>query len=156
MLKVEVVAIGRDKEPWLSDGVAHYTKLLNRFCRLTLTVLPALKKSAALSPAEIRRQEAERFRPFLDRPTSIALTDHGRAYDSPNFAKFLADLQAHAGGSVVFLIGGPHGLADDILTKATHRVSLSPLTFSHQIVRLVLLEQLYRGFSILHNTDYHK
>jgi 23S rRNA (pseudouridine1915-N3)-methyltransferase len=156
MLKVEIVALGRDKDAWISDGINHYARLLSRYCRLTITNLPALKKSAALSPVEIQRLEAERFRPYLEKSTTIALTDKGHSCDSLGFAKLLADLQTTSGGSIILLVGGAFGLADEILRRATYRLSLSPLTFSHQVVRLILLEQLYRGFSILHNTDYHK
>lgn len=156
MLRADIVAIGRDKDAWISDGVNHYAKLLARYCRLTVTNLPSPKKSSSLSPVEIRRLEADRFLPYLDKGTVVALTDAGKKYDSYAFAKFLETLQTSSGGSVTMLIGGPYGLADEVVAKATYRLSLSALTFSHQIVRLVLLEQLYRGFSILHNTDYHK
>ena len=156
MLKVNIVALGRDKDPWISEGIEHYSKLLARYCQLTVTNLPSLKKTASLSPAVVKKQEAERFLPYLEKTTPIALTDSGKTFDSRSFATFLGSLLASSGGSVTMLIGGPFGLADEILAKARHRLSLSPMTLSHQIVRLVLLEQLYRGFSILHNTDYHK
>jgi len=156
MLKIQIVALGRDKDQWVTDGQAHYTRLLARFCKLTLTTLPSPRVSKSLSPPEIQRREAEKLRPFLANGTTIALTDRGQTYDSPAFARFLSKLEVQSGGRVSILIGGPHGLDKTIEKAATHRLSLSPLTFSHQVVRLVLLEQLYRGFSILHNTDYHK
>ena len=156
MLKIQVVAIGKDKDQWVTDGVAHYTKLLSRYCRLTSLAVPSPKQSKSLSPVETRRLEAERLRPYLARDTSIALTDRGKQFASPAFAKLLSKLQATSGGRATILIGGPYGLDESILDEADYRVSLSPLTFSHQLVRLVLLEQLYRGFSILNNTDYHK
>jgi 23S rRNA (pseudouridine1915-N3)-methyltransferase len=156
MLKIQIVAIGKDKDQWVTDGVAHYTKLLSRYCRLTSLAVPSPKQSKSLSPVEIKRLEAERLRPYLEQGLSIALTDRGKAFDSPAFAELLSKLQTTSGGRVTILIGGPYGLDEAILEQAPHRVSLSPLTFSHQLVRLVLLEQLYRGFSILSNTDYHK
>ena len=156
MLKIQIVAIGKDKDAWVSEGIEHYTKLLGRYCRMTILSLPSPKQSKALSPLEIKRLEADRLRPYLEEGMSIALSDRGKQHDSHTFAKFLSTLQTKSGGQVTILIGGPYGLDDSILDKATHRLSLSPLTFSHQVVRLVLLEQLYRGFSILHNTDYHK
>lgn len=156
MLKIQIVAIGKDKDQWVTDGMAHFSKLLQRYCRATFLALPSPKQSKAFSAAEIKRFEADRLRPFLDQGASIALTDRGKQYDSQSFAKFLSKLQISSGGQVTILIGGPCGLEDSILESATHRISLSPLTFSHQVVRLVLLEQLYRGFSILANTDYHK
>jgi 23S rRNA (pseudouridine1915-N3)-methyltransferase len=156
MLKIRVVAIGKDKDRWVTDGVAHYTKLLARYCQLTSLAVPSPKQSKSLSPDETRRLEAERLRPHLKQGTTIALTDRGKQFDSPAFAKLLSRLQTTSGGSVTILIGGPYGLDTSILENADYRLYLSPLTFSHQLVRLVLLEQLYRGFSILNNTDYHK
>ena len=94
MLKVNIVALGRDKDPWISEGIEHYTKLLARYCQLTVTNLPSLKKTASLSPAEVKKQEAERLLPYLEKTTPIALTDSGKTFDSRSFATFLGSLLA--------------------------------------------------------------
>jgi 23S rRNA (pseudouridine1915-N3)-methyltransferase len=155
VFRITVVAIGKDKDPWVSDGIAHYTTLLSRWAAVEI-VTPNARTSPSLSPAEIKRAEAAALRRYVESGVTIALSDSGRPYDSPAFASFLQQLQTTSGGRVVFLIGGPYGLDDSILSAATFVVSLSPLTFSHQIVRLILMEQLYRGLSIQHGTDYHK
>ncbi len=155
MVKITIVAVGKDKDRWVSDGVAHYTKLLSRWASVRI-LTPVVKTAASLSPVEVKRLEADALRPHLDDGICIALADTGKTYDSAVFAKTVERYSITGGGRVTFLIGGAYGLDESILSGATEVLSLSPLTFSHQLVRLVLLEQLYRGFSILHGTDYHK
>jgi len=156
LLKITIIAIGKDKDRWVSDGAAHFEKLLGRWCRIGWKLLVSPARSVSLSPDEIRRAENDVLLKELGRGYVIALSDKGRSWTSEEFASHLEHLQVIAGGEVTFLIGGPHGLDPAALERADERLSLSPLTFSHQLVRLVLLEQLYRGFSILHGTDYHK
>lgn len=156
MLKIRLVTIGEDKDRWVTEGVNHFTKLLSKYASLELVPLPSPKTSSSLSPDEIKRQEALLLKEKLGRGMVIALSDSGNGYNSREIAKQLERWQVSSGGVVTFVIGGPCGL-DSQITDAAHLVlSLSPLTFSHQLVRLVLLEQLYRGFTILHNTGYHK
>lgn len=156
MLNITILAIGKDKDRWVTEAVAHYEKLLSKYCRLTWRVLPSLKNAASRSPEEIRRAEAARLTEALGPGFVAALADNGRSFDSPGFAKLLQRWHNSSGGHVTLIIGGPYGLHESILTRADLILSLSPLTFSHQLVRPILLEQLFRGFSILHHTDYHK
>lgn len=148
--------MGKDKDSWVSDGCAHFEKLLSRFAHVEWQLIKAAKHSGSLSPSEIKRDEAERLLAKLDKGTTIALGDKGDRFDSVEFAKFLEKLQISSGGTVNIVIGGAYGLSQAVLDRADKILSLSPMTFSHQLVRLVLLEQLYRGFSILHGSDYHK
>ncbi len=113
-------------------------------------------KSAALSPAEKKQLEADKLQKHLESGYLVALADKGRQFDSVALAKNIEKLTVHSRGDVKIIIGGPYGLSDKILKRADEIWSLSKLTFSHQIVRIVLLEQLFRAFSILHRTDYHK
>jgi len=156
LLKIAVLAIGKDKDRWVTDGAAHFEKLLQRWCRLEWQVIPSPHHSTSLSPDEIKRNEARLIKKRLGTGLTVALADSGRSLDSRGFAGLLERFQTVSGGQVTFVIGGPYGLDQSILSAADDVLSLSPLTFSHQLVRLVLLEQLYRGFSILHGTDYHK
>ncbi len=155
MLRVRIVAIGKDKDPWISEGSNHYSKLLSRYAAVETKIIPSLKAASGLSPAEIKSREATRFDKELGKGYVIALSDRGVSYDSPGLAKKLEKLQALS-GDMTFLIGGAYGLDDRIIKRADLVLSLSPLTFSHQLVRLVLLEQLYRALSILHGSSYHK
>lgn len=156
MLKLRIVAIGKDKQSWVSDGISHYTKLLSKYAELDIRTIADTKTSASQSPPEIKAGQAAQFEKHLSKGLVVALSDRGKEYDSTTFAKLLERARITSGGTITFLIGGPYGLDDLLIKKADHIVSLSRLTFSHQVVRLVLLEQLYRAFSILAGTDYHK
>jgi 23S rRNA (pseudouridine1915-N3)-methyltransferase len=156
VLKVDIVVLGKDKDTWVSSAVAHYRKLLSRYATLELITVPSPRLSASLSPPEIQKAEATAIEKHLPPGYLIGLSDRGKARDSKAFAGHLDTLQTKSRGRVVFVIGGPYGLDKALLKRCHETLSLSPLTFSHQLVRLVLLEQLYRGFSIIHGTDYHK
>ncbi len=156
MIKIKIIAIGKDKDKWVTSGQEHYEKLLSRFAKLESIHIPSPKLSSSFSPLEIKRKEAELFEKQIKSESFIALSDSGKQFDSIKFSKKLETLISHSSGQLLFLIGGAYGIDDSLLTRATLKLSLSPLTFSHQLVRLVLFEQLYRAFSILHNTDYHK
>jgi len=153
---IRIVSIGRDKDEWISAGCEHYRKLLARYVRVEFEYLPSLKGAAALSANEIKTKEAAKLTPAIGSGFVIALHDRGRSFDSPAFARELEKIESHARGSLTLVIGGPYGLHKSILERADVLWSLSPLTYSHQLVRLVVLEQLYRAYSIRHGTSYHK
>jgi 23S rRNA (pseudouridine1915-N3)-methyltransferase len=121
-----------------------------------MVYLPTIKSAGSFSPGEIKAKEFEQFSKHLGKGTIVALDMHGRKMDSPAFARFIDGCQSNTKGQITFLIGGAHGLDERLLKSTGAAISLSPLTFSHQLVRLVFLEQLYRAFSILHGTPYHK
>lgn len=156
MIRIRLIAVGKNKDTWVSDGCAHFEKLVSRWADCSWTILPSEKGAKNLTPAEIKKREAVRISKELKKGLTVALADSGLRLDSGEFAKQLEVWQGSSGGVISFIIGGAFGLDASILNGADHVLSLSPMTFSHQVVRLVLLEQLYRGFSILNNTDYHK
>ena len=156
MLRISVIQIGKDKDRWVTDSCEHYLKLLKRFANVEIKLLPDVKNASSLPPDELKKAQGELILNQVGNVTTVALADFGTAYDSRRFAAFLEKLQSSSGGKVAFVIGGAYGLSQAVLDRAEYKLSLSPLTFSHQLVRPVLLEQLYRGFSILAGTDYHK
>ncbi len=156
MLKVHLICVGKDKDAWITDGCAHFKKLLSRYAEVSWRILSAEKSGSGLSASEVKKREAVRILKALDKGFHIALADKGTDPDSRGLARQLENWQTRCGGCIEFIIGGAYGLDESVLDRADLVLSLSPLTFSHQLVRLVLLEQLYRAFSILHNTDYHK
>jgi 23S rRNA (pseudouridine1915-N3)-methyltransferase len=156
LLKLRIVAVGKDKQSWVSDGISHYLKLLSKYADVEIQPLADTKAAASLSPGQVKAKQAARLKKEIGKGLTIALSDSGQEYDSIAFSKLLERAQVTSGGTVTFLIGGPYGLDDSILRRADYVLSLSRLTFSHRVVRLVLLEQLYRGFTILAGTDYHK
>ncbi len=155
MLNIRIIAVGKDKEKWVHDGCAHYQKLLSRYASVTINIIPSAKQPS-LPREQIKQEEGKRILKALDKGTVIALADSGKQTDSKGFAVLLEKLQQTSGGTVSFILGGAFGLDKAVYDRADSILSLSSLTFSHQLVRQVLLEQLYRGFSIIYGTDYHK
>ena len=156
MLSINIILIGKDKNPWVTDGCAHYEKLLSRYAKIKWSVIIPPKKLSSLSPDEIKAKEGGLILQRATKGTVIALADSGKKLNSHNFAGLLDKLHTTSGGAINLIVGGAYGLDQAVLDKADMILSLSPLTFSHQLVRLVLLEQLYRAFTIIHGTDYHK
>ena len=156
MLKIRIITIGKDKDSWVTAGCAHYLTLLKKHAEVRIVTVPVAKATPSLSAQEIRAREAELLKKHLGKGLTIALTDAGKKFDSHAFAQQLEGWHTTSGGQVSFLIGGPHGLDAELIERADASISLSPMTFSHQLVRLVLLEQLYRAFSIISGSPYHK
>jgi 23S rRNA (pseudouridine1915-N3)-methyltransferase len=156
LIKLVIVAIGKDKDAWISEGVNHYLKLLSKYASVSLKTLPDVKASSSLSPTQLKKKQAVALQKEIKDGYVVALANSGRKYDSIQFSRLLEKLQTVSGGRIVFLIGGAYGLDETLLNRADLVLSLSPLTFSHQLVRLVLLEQLYRGFNLLSGGSYHK
>jgi len=156
LLKIRIIAVGKDKSAWVSDGCAHFQKLLSRYADVSWRLLPSEKVRSGLSAEEIKKREGSRILKELGKGFHVALADYGQAPDSRDLARQLEQWQTRCNGRIDFIIGGAFGLDEAVLSVSDFVLSLSPLVFSHQLVRLVLLEQLYRAFSILANTDYHK
>jgi 23S rRNA (pseudouridine1915-N3)-methyltransferase len=156
MLKINIITLGKSKTEWVNEAIEHYKKLLKKFVHLSFICIPDIKKSHGLSEKEIKKQEAARLNKKFISEYRIALSDKGRQFASEQFAQYLSHLLKNSGGSVDFIIGGIYGLDDSIINDCRDVVSLSPLTMSHQLIRPVLLEQLFRGFSILSGGKYHR
>jgi len=158
MFAVTILAVGRLKEPWLREGLAEYQKRLSAYCGFKVIEVPEYRLPDGPSPAQVRKGLEEEGRAILDkagRDPLAALCVEGKEISSPDFARFLAERQ-QAAGSLCFAIGGSFGLSDEVKRQAVLRLSFSPMTFPHQLFRLMLAEQLYRGFSILNGGKYHK
>ena len=147
--------VGRDKDAWVSNACDHYEKLLRKFARIEYETVSS-PRGHNLSPVELKRDEAHKLDKKLTGSFVVALSDRGDKLDSPAFANWFERTLTQHSNRLAFVIGGPYGLDDSILSAAGQRLSLSPLTFSHQLVRPVLLEQLYRAFTIFSGGDYHK
>jgi 23S rRNA (pseudouridine1915-N3)-methyltransferase len=155
MHRIRVVAVGRDKDSWVRDACAHYEKLLKKYARIEWNIVQAAR-GRNLSPVEAKRDEARRMEKRVAGAYVVALADSGRKLDTPRFSAWLERTLTQHSNRVAFLIGGPYGLDDTVVKTAGATLSLSSLTLSHQLVRPVLLEQLYRAFTILGGGDYHK
>ncbi len=158
MFAVTILAVGKLKEPWLREGFSEYQKRLSAYCDFSVVELSEHRLPEAPSPAQIQKGLEEEGRLILDKAGKtplVALCIEGKTLSSPDFAGFLGERQ-QAGSSLAFAIGGSFGLSDQVKKAAVLRLSVSPMTFPHQFFRVMLAEQLYRGFSILAGGKYHK
>lgn len=156
MFKINIIVLGKNKDQWVDDAIAHYLKLLKKYATISFSYIPGKKLSDKLSEVEVMKLESDLIRKRLISRYQIALSEHGSTFASEQFAGLLSKIMKESGGACDFVIGGIYGL-DKSFMKSCHKVlSLSPMTMSHQIVRPVLLEQLYRGLSILSGGKYHR
>lgn len=160
MLKITVACVGKVKESWMRAGIAEYEKRLGRYCKLTTQQVADEKTPDGASPAEetaIKEKEGQRLLSVIpDRAFVIALAIDGRRFDSPAFAAEIEKISTAGCSQLVFVIGGSLGLSDPVLRRADMKISFSDMTFPHQLMRIILLEQIYRGFRILNGEPYHK
>lgn len=159
-MNIDIIAVGKIKEKYLSEGVAEYSKRLSRFCRLSIAAVEDEKAPEGISAAEenhIRQIEGERI---LSRVRAgsykVALDVKGTAMDSEGFAGLLQKKFLSGRPDMTFIIGGSTGLGGNVLQNVDLKLSVSAMTFPHQLTRIILLEQIYRAFKIINNETYHK
>ena len=160
MTNIHIICVGKLKEPFYAQAVAEYTKRLSPYCRLTITELSEEKLPDRPSQAQIDaalRKEAAAIRSKLPpRAQVVALCVEGQLLSSPELAKRLQTWEIGPTNQLCFLIGGSYGLDEALKQEAQVRLSMSPMTFPHHLFRVMLLEQLYRGFKINEGSSYHK
>ena len=157
MLKIRVIVVDRTRTPYLREGESLYLDRLKNYVQLEWVEVKPVKIMKGRLEQDIMAIEGKAINGKLN-PSDylVALDRSGHAYDSEGLAGWLERLSLEVGGRVSFVIGGPLGLAKDVLTRAHEVVSLSRLTLTHEMTRLVLLEQLYRAFTIMRGEKYHK
>ena len=159
-MKITIISVGKIKEAFYRDAIAEYSKRLSAYCKLTVREVTDEKTPDNASDEmerQIREKEGERILKVLDeRGYSIALAINGTKYDSVGFAGHLDKLAISGKSHIQFVIGGSLGLSETVLSKADEKISFSDMTFPHQLMRVILLEQIYRGFRINHHEPYHK
>ncbi len=155
-MKINILAVGQRLPNWINEGVQTYVKRLQSICSLQLIEIPISKHNKSSHTQQAKIAEGSRLLKAIKPPhLIIALDEHGKQWNTLTLAKNLEQWQ-QAGLPLHFLIGGPDGLAAECLQKADAIWSLSPLTLAHGLARLVLIEQIYRAFSILHHHPYHR
>ena len=159
-MKISIIAVGKIKEKYLKDGIAEYSKRLSRFSDIEVIEVEDEQAPENLSAAQelqIKRREADKIsRKIKDGATVIVLDVKGDRMDSIAFAGKLDAYLIGGSSNLVFVIGGSLGLAPELVKSAHLRLSMSEMTFPHQLARLVLLEQLFRAFKIMKGETYHK
>jgi len=155
-MKIQVWSIGKDNDPYIRDGIAIFQKRLQHYVDFELRLIPTVKQAASLSIPELKKQEARIITDMLQpQDYLVALDEHGKMMTTLQLSDFLQQRTNAGTRQLVLLIGGAFGLDPVILQRAQLKLSLSSLTFPHQLVRLILTEQLYRAYSVLHNEKYH-
>ncbi len=154
-MKMTLLTVGKTDRDWVGDGLEIYTKRLSHYIQFSINEIPELKKVSALSRDQIRQREGELILGNVRSSDEVILLDErGREYSSLEWAASLEKKMA-AGRDIVFVIGGAYGFSDDVHARADGKISLSRMTFSHQMVRVIFAEQLYRAFTILRGEPYH-
>lgn len=159
-MQITVISVGKLKEKYLKDGIQEYSKRLSAYCKLQLIELNDEKAPEEMSAAEmeqVKRKEGERILAQLKQDQYvIALAIEGQMWTSEKLSSEMDKLALHGKSQVAFIIGGSLGLSDEVLKRADLLLSFSKMTFPHQLVRLILLEQVYRAFRISRGEPYHK
>src|SRR5687767_11966845 len=155
-MKISLWAIGKANEAYVKTGIDDFTKRISRYFSVEWNIIPVPKNAGMLSEMDLRKKEAETILQWL-RPDDflVALDEKGKQLSSEGLAQFIQTRSNESVKNIVFLIGGAFGLDQQITNKAKFNWSLSSLTFPHQLVRLILAEQIYRACTILRNQKYH-
>jgi 23S rRNA (pseudouridine1915-N3)-methyltransferase len=155
-MNVELIVVGKTDMKEVEALVAMYTKRINHYVRFAITTLADIRNTRKLSESEQKRLEGEAILRLISDSDHLTLLDeHGAEYRSIEFAEVLQRRMSSGVKRLVFVIGGPYGFSDAVYQRANSKISLSKMTFSHQIVRAIFTEQLYRAFTILKNEPYH-
>lgn len=155
-MKVALVVIGKTDEQYLESGISKYLKRLVHYIPFEIKMLPDVKRNKTISWEQQKKMEGELIiQQFLPGDEVILLDEKGRQYSSREFAVMIDKKIMVGVKRLVFVVGGPYGFSDEVYQQATAKISLSEMTFSHQMVRLIFVEQLYRAMSILKGEPYH-
>jgi len=155
-MKIILMSVGKSNEPYVKQGIEEFTKRLNKYFSTEWNIISPPKNAASLSDNELKLQEGKLILSQIQQDDFLILLDErGKQFSSPQLANFVQQRANESAKRLVFLIGGAFGVSNEIFTRANHTWSLSPLVFPHNLVRLILSEQLYRACTILRNEKYH-
>ena len=155
-MKIEFWSIGKPHDPELRVPIEEYTSRIKKYAPVSWQILPVPKHAGMMSELDLKRLEGKMVLEWLEKDTVlIALDEFGKELTSEGLADLIVKKGNLSTKKLVFLIGGAFGLDETVLKRADHRISLSKLTFPHQLVRLILAEQVYRAYTIIRNEKYH-
>ena len=155
-MKITLIAVGKTEDKYLIEGIDKYLNRLKHYINFNVLIIPDIKNTKNLTEAQQKSKEAELIAKQIN-PTDviILLDEKGKKHSSVSFANYLNKQMIGSVQHLIFIIGGPYGFDETLYKRANTSISLSDMTFSHQMVRLFFAEQLYRAFSILKNEPYH-
>ena len=155
-MKITVIWIGKTSESYYRDAVAVYEKRIGRYIPFSTVTIPDIKTGTGMLPEQLKQKEGIQILSKVSPSDELVLFDeNGVSYTSVSFAEWIEFRMITGVKNIVFCIGGAYGFSKDVYERANSRISLSPMTFSHQMVRIIALEQLYRGMTIIKGEPYH-
>lgn len=155
-MKIKLLVIGKTNKNYLIEGEKDYEKRLSHYCKFSELIIPDIKNGAKFTKNELRIKEGKLIISKLNNGDEVILLDEkGKQYSSIEFSNFISNTVMVRTKSLVFIIGGAFGFSKEVYTRADSKMSLSKMTFSHQMVRMIYKEQLYRAFTITNGEKYH-
>ena len=155
-MKIQFWSIGKNNEAYIKSGVEEFTQRISKYYKVEWNIIPVPKNAGMMNEMDLKKKEGEMILSFLNKEDYlVALDERGKQLSSEGLADFIQKRANESTKTIVFLIGGAFGLDDAVLTRANFKWSLSQLVFPHQLVRLILAEQVYRACTILRNEKYH-
>lgn len=158
-MKITVACVGKIKEKYFTDAINEYSKRLSRYVKLNIAEVTDEKAPESMSEAQaeqVKEIEGERLLKVIDDSFVVALAINGKKMTSEAFSDFISNNMVKGISHITFVIGGSLGLSDKVFERADYKLSFSDMTFPHQLMRVVLLEQIYRAYRIMKNEPYHK
>ena len=155
-MKITLLTVGKTDKDWVRQGMEIYVSRLKHYIPFAVVEMPELKNVSALTKDQIKTREGELILKNI-KPTDdlILLDERGKEYTSVELAKVIQDKISYVGKDMVYVIGGAYGFSDAVYQRANSKISLSRMTFSHQMVRAIFVEQIYRAFTIMKGEPYH-
>ena len=155
-MKITLLTVGKTDKDWVRQGMEIYVSRLKHYIPFSVVEIPELKNVSALTKDQIKAREGELILKNI-KPTDdmILLDERGKEYTSTELAKVIQDKISYTGKDMVYVIGGAYGFSEDVYQRANSKISLSRMTFSHQMVRAIFVEQIYRAFTIMRGEPYH-
>lgn len=155
-MNIELIVIGKTDSAEVEALVAMYAKRINRYCKFAMTTIADVRNTRNMAPSRQKQLEGEAIlKNIVDGDFLVLMDERGAQYTSIEFSQWLQKRMLSGVKRLVLVIGGPYGFSEEVYARADQKISLSKMTFSHQIVRAIFAEQLYRAFTILHNEPYH-
>ena len=155
-MKIKLIVVGKTKSKFLVEGEKVYSERLKHYCKFTEFIIPNVKNSSKLSTLVLKNNEGKSLLSAINNSAEVILLDaNGSSFSSFEFSKFLNKQLLSTNKELVFVVGGAFGFSGEVYNRADLKLSLSKMTFSHQMIRLIFKEQLYRAFTILKGEKYH-
>ncbi|MBO5498138.1 MAG: 23S rRNA (pseudouridine(1915)-N(3))-methyltransferase RlmH [Bacteroidales bacterium] len=155
-MKITLLTVGKTDKDWVRQGLDIYVSRLKHYIPFSIVEIPELKNAAAMSKEQIKTKEGELILKNIRSTDDVILLDErGKEFSSVELAKIIQDKISYVGKDIVYVIGGAYGFSDAVYQRADSKLSLSRMTFSHQMVRAIFAEQIYRAFTIMRGEPYH-